>query len=83
MFDSSIPLYQEALAKSGYRHKLEYEPPTECTTKKKTRKKPAIWFNPHFSKNVKTNIGKEFLKLIHVAFPKSNPLQKNFTRQAL
>ena len=48
VFDSSIPLNQEALAKSVYRHKLEYEPPTECTTKKKTRKKPAIWFNPLF-----------------------------------
>ena len=83
VFDSSIPLNQEALAKSVYRHKLEYEPPTECTTKKKTRKKPAIWFNPLFSKNVKTNIGKEFLKLIHIAYPKSYPLHKIFTRQTL
>ena len=83
MFDSSIPPFQEALAKSGHKHKLEYQPPTECTTKKKTRKKPAIWFNPPFSKNVKTNIGKEFLKLIDVAFPKSNPLCKIFTRQTL
>ena len=30
-----------------------------------------IWFNPPFSKNVKTNIGKMFFKLIHKHFPKS------------
>ena len=83
VFDSSIPPFQEALAKSGHKHKLEYEPPTECTTKKKTRKKPEIWFNPPFSKNVKSNIGKEFLRLIDAAFPKSNPLHKIFTRQTL
>ena len=32
------------------------------------------WFNPPFSKNVKSNIGKEFLKLLDTAFPPTHPL---------
>ena len=41
------------------------------------------WFNPPFSKSIKTNIGKEFLKLIDAAFPRSNPLHKLFSRQTV
>jgi hypothetical protein len=41
------------------------------------------WFNPPYSANVKTNIGRDFLKLIESAFPPSNPLHKLFTRQTV
>ena len=37
-------------------------------------------FNPPFSKSVKTNVGKTFLKLIDKHFPPSNPLHKIFNR---
>ena len=33
--------------------------------------------------NVKTSVGKEFLKLIETVFPPENPLHKLFTRQTL
>ena len=46
-------------------------------------KKTVTWFNPPFSKNVKTNIGKEFLKLLDTAFPLSNPLHRLFTRHTV
>ena len=41
------------------------------------------WFNPPFSANVSTNVGKEFLKLIDTAFPPNNPLHKLFTRNTV
>ena len=41
------------------------------------------WFNPPYSKNVKTNVGKHFLSLINHHFPKSNPLHKIFNRNTL
>ena len=41
------------------------------------------WFNPPFSMHVKTNVGKEFLKLVDRAFPPSNPLHKLFNRHTL
>ena len=43
----------------------------------------AIWFNPPYSLNVKTNVGKEFLKLVDKAFPPDNPLHKIFNRQTV
>ena len=51
--------------------------------KKKNRKRKVIWFNPPFSKNLKTNIGKEFLKLIDKNFPKDNPLSKIINRKTV
>ena len=83
VFDASVQPFQEALIKSGHTHKLEYEPESETKTKKRNRKKPVTWFNPPYSINVKSNIGKEFLKLLDVAFPRSNPLHKIFSRQTV
>ena len=42
-----------------------------------------IWYNPPYSKNVETNIGKCFLSLIDLHFPKSNPLYKMFNRNTI
>ena len=83
VFDAAAPIYQEALRKSGYSHKLAYEAPAEKTTKKRCRKKPVTWFNPPYSVNVRSNIGKQFLQLLDGAFPPSNPLHKLFNRQTV
>ena len=84
MFDSASPPYQDALRRSGYTHKLEYQPPEENAAKRKRRRKRKVtWFNPPFSMHVKTNVGKEFLKLVDRAFPPSNPLHKLFNRHTL
>ena len=40
----------------------------------------SIWYNPPYSKNVKTNIGQRFLQLIDKHFPPSNKLHKIFNR---
>ena len=37
-----------------------------------------IWFNPPFSINVKTNIGKGFFKLIRKLFPRNHSFSKIF-----
>ena len=75
IFNSAVPLYQEALLKSGYSYKLHYLPPeTPVTTHRKNRKRNILWFNPPFSKNVSTNIGRKFLEILDKCFPPSNPL---------
>ena len=81
--DKLHPPYQEALRKSGFDHKLEFKPPEPPKPKKKLRKKEVIWFNPPFSCNVKTNIGREFLKLLDRSFPVGNPLRKVFNRNTV
>ena len=50
--------------------------PEDHTTKKKSRNRniDVLWFNPPYSKSIKTRIGAKFLKLIDKHFPKSNPL---------
>ena len=85
IFDAAVLPFQEALAKSGFSDKLEYDPPTNSNTKKKNRRSPRqkTWFNPPFSLNVSTNVGREFLQLIDTAFPTDNPLHKLFTRNTL
>ena len=82
IFDKAAPPYQAALNEAGYSHQLEYEEiesESENSKKdKKNRKRKIIWFNPPFSKSVKTKVGKEFLNLVRKHFPKGNPLNKIF-----
>ena len=85
IFCNSIPIYSEALKKSGFNDRLIYSTKTAgCDTpEKKKRKRKVIWFNPPFSLNVKTNVGKIFLKLVKRHFPKENPLHKIFNKNTL
>ena len=50
--------------------------PAEMPRKKRTRNRKVTWFNPPFSRNLKTNLAKEFLKLIDTNFTRDNPLSK-------
>ena len=49
VFNAAAPPYQEALKKSGFSHKLEFQPPAPLSTKKRNRKRNVTWFNPPFS----------------------------------
>ena len=84
-FQQEVQYYQAAIDKSGYKENLEYIPEEsiderqENINKKNQRKaREVIFFNPPWSNNVRTNIGRKFLGLIKKHFPKSNPLYKLF-----
>ena len=83
-FSSIVTIYQEALTKSAYEHKLAYKPPQQ-TQKRNTRSRRRVnlYFNPPYSITVKTNVGKIFLQLIDKHFPKSNHLNKIINRQKI
>ena len=84
MFNKAAPLYQKALEKSGYNHKLKYQPKEhKPPSKNRNRKRHIIWFNPPFNSTVKTNLAREFLSLIDRCFPPSNPLSKIFNRKTV
>ena len=51
--------------------------------KKRNRKRNIIWFNPPFNKNVSTNVGEEFLKILDTNFPKNHVLNKILNRQTV
>ena len=85
IFEAATPLYEEALRKSGYNHKLEFVPPQDTTNKvkKKCRSRPVTWFNPPWNSVVKTNVGKQFLRIIDTSFSNDNPLRKLFNRSTV
>ena len=80
-FSKSAPLYEAALHRSHYPTNLRYSP--NNNHKNRTRTRNIIWFNPPFSKNVRTNVGRNFLNLIDKHFPASNPLHKIFNRNSV
>ena len=84
-FDNAKSTYQDALNKSGYKYKLSYKETTPDTspTNRRNHQRNITWFNPPYSKNVETKVGKCFLLLIDQHFPKTNPLHKIFNRNTL
>ena len=73
-FFYAIQPYQEALVRAGYNYKLEfYQNNIQNGSKNRTRTRKCVYFNPPYSKNVKTNIIAEFLKIVK-SFPKNNIL---------
>ena len=78
-------MYDKALESAGYHDTIQYIGSAESTPtpKRRNRRRKVIWFNPPFSKNVKTNVGAKFLKLITKHFPPSNKLSKIFNRNTL
>ena len=69
-------MYETALKNNGYHATLKFEKSSQNTRRNWNRM--VIWFNPPFSLNVKTNIGKEFFKLICKHFPRNHNFSKIF-----
>ena len=78
-------MYKEALTKSGFNDDIIYSPVLESSNseRKNTRKRNVIWFNPPYSMNVETNIGKRFLKLVKKDFPRNNSFHKVFNKNKI
>ena len=78
IFDISKPIYEKTLNECGFQHKLLYQENVinniDDNQEKKKRKRN-IWYNPPYSMNVKTNIGKLFFRLLKKHFPKTQILQ--------
>ena len=83
IFNEAMKPFQDALSRSGFKHKLEYSPTNEPPKAKRNRHRPVTWFNPPFSLNVKSRVGREFLSLLDTSFPPSNPLHKLFNRNTV
>ena len=87
VFNESVQTYNNALRKSDFTEKLIYETPTLKNSyeenKKRKRKRNILWFNPPYSKNVKTNVGKTFLKLVSTHFPKEHQMHKIFNKNTI
>ena len=71
------------MAESGFKHKITFQGQQNTSTviyNIKNRKRKIVWFNPPFSLNASTNIGKTFFSLLGKHFPKTHQLHKLFNR---
>ena len=76
IFKQAAPEYQNALQCNGFTDKLLYEPSSReerqtVNADKKRRKRKVIFYNPPYSVDVQTNIGKTFLRLVQKHFNQS------------
>ena len=78
-FDKSKIVYGEALKKSGYNKVLEYED-VDRPRSKNRRKRKILWYNPPYSMNVKTNVGKKLLNLVSKHFPRGHKFYPLFNK---
>ena len=67
IFENSKDYYEQRLRQCGYNEQLNYTEENNETSKK-SRKRNILWFNPPYSKSVKTNIGSLFHCLINKIF---------------
>ena len=84
-FNKAKPHYESALKQSGHDEKLIYterkKPATHTArNSREKRQRNIIWFNPPYSMNVQTNIGREFLNLLSKHFPKNHRYNKIFNK---
>ena len=79
-FKKATPIHDDALKSCGYAESLSYTN-DQPRRKRRNRLRNIIWFNPPFSKNVSTNIGCTFLKLVDKHFPKK--YKKNSTASSI
>ena len=82
-FEEAAPTCNDALTQSNFNAQLKYEQPKTSTSTRNKRQRNVIWYKPPFSKNVKTNIAREFLRLIDKHFSHNNKLHKIFNRHAV
>ena len=92
VFNNNIGTYLDSLKRCEFQDKPVFIPETPSdphANKRLKRRRKIIWFNPPYSMNVKTNIGKVFLNLIiaiveaiAIVICKTNALQQTlFTKQ--
>ena len=86
IFNESTNVYQQSLKNSGYKEKLKYmETKNQINTEKRrrNRNRNVTWFNPPYSNNVKTDVGKKFLSLLDRCFPQGNILNQIINRNTI
>ena len=82
-FNKAKGIYENALKSSGHNHTLNYIEQDNTNPSRRNRSRKIIWYNPPYSADVKTNIGKKFLWLLNKHFPRGHRLHKIFNRNTV
>ena len=81
-FDKVKSIYESALNDSGHFSSMSYNN-SNTHNARRNRNRKVIWFNPPYSQNVKTNIGKLFTKLVRKQFRNNIKYHKIFNLNIL
>ena len=81
IFEEEKEVYEQALKESDFEGNLTYN--ATKPTKKRKRSRKIIWYNPPWSKSVKTPVGHYFLRAVDKCFPKGHFLHKFYNRNTL
>ena len=73
LINKAAPDYSNARKKNGFNKNIKFTPRPR---KRRKHSRNILWFNLSFSSNVKTNIGKIFLRLLDKHFPKHHKYYK-------
>ena len=79
-FNKAKTIYDTALKSSGYTETLTHNKHRQTTRPRRNRQRNIIWYNPPFSNNVQTNIGRTFLKLVSKHFPRHHKYHSLFNK---
>ena len=80
-FKKAATQYEEVLKRSGYNEKLVYTP-KENRASRRIRQRDILWYTSPFDRQVKTNVGHTFLKLIDRHFPPNHRLRALLNRNS-
>ena len=81
IFCKSAPFYNSILQDCEFNENIKYCPEESVSSRRrKNRSRNIIWCNPPFSRNVKTNIGKHFFKLLKKHFGKNHKYHEIFNK---
>ena len=80
-FNKAKPLYEKSRKSSGFYKNLKLESIQKKLSR--NRKRKVVWFNPPYNAEVKTNIGKVFLKLVRKHFYKRHRYKKIFNTNTI
>ena len=81
-FDKIKSVYESALKDSIHFSSISYNN-SNTRNARRNRNRKVTWFNPPYSQNVKTNIGKLFIKPVRKHFHKGNKYRKIFNLNTL
>ena len=79
-FDKASTTNNGAMKNSGFNETLKF---SATIPKRRHRGKNIVWFNPPFSSNDKTNVGKLFLSPLQKHFPRHHMYYKLFNKKNL
>ena len=79
-FNKAKGQYEASLSNSGHESTLKYD---VRRTPRRNRNRKVIWFNPPFNSCVRTNVGKQFLKLIKKHFTVNHRFYKIFNKNTI